>query len=310
MSAMLSSPTNIAISVLLLCVLQPLAMAAQEIATLTLAEGLLQVIRGATVFRGGEGVRLHAGDIIESSSSGFGQLEFAGGTVMALGSSTRFLLLSHSRSGPAGRPAGKIRTAEVVLLSGWLKGETASNTGTYRYATPVLAATTSDGTLVLHATRDVSEIFVESGSAGICDVTPDGTLGHQTAGKTGQFFTRGAGKTTATTARPTSNFIDSMPPPFRDTLPPRLAHLTSRPIEPKRDHEVSYSEIQPWLTMAPAWRKGFVQRFQPRLKDAEFRKAVEAHLRDHPEWGPVLHPEDAPTTARDDADSSNARQPK
>ena len=72
----------------------------------------------------------------------------------------------------------------------------------------------------------------------------------------------------------------------------------------------TYSEIQSWLTIGQAWRKGFVERFQPRLKDAEFRKALEAHLKDHPEWNPVLHPENHPKTApaaADDPDREHRR---
>jgi hypothetical protein len=306
---MLSFPINIALSLLLLCLSQPLAAVAQEIATLTLMEGSLQVIRGTTVLRGAEGVRLRVGDIIESSNSGFAQFELAGGAVIALGGSTRLFLLRHTGGDAAGKVARRIVTTEIFLLSGWLKSETGSNAGTWRYATPVLAAMTSDGTLVLHVTRDGTEIFVESGSAGISEVAPEGTLGHQAAAKSGQFFARRAGKMIAIQARPTSNFIDSMPHPFRDTLPPHLAHLAGKATEAKRDHEVSYSEIQPWLTMPRAWRKGLVQRFQSRLKDSEFRKALEAHLQEHPEWVPILHPENppVPATAPDNADSANAR---
>ncbi len=39
------------------------------------------------------------------------------------------------------------------------------------------------------------------------------------------------------------------------------------------------------------YRKLFLKRFQPRLKDREFRAAVEAHIARYPEWDRVLHPE-------------------
>jgi len=310
---MLLFSTNAVLSLLLLCLLQPVAAAAQEVATLTLVEGSLQVIRGTTVLRGAEGARLHLGDIIESSGSGFAQAEFTGGTVMALGGSTRLFLLSHAAGHTGGRAADKTRAVEVVLLSGWLKGETGANAGTYRYATPVLAAMTHDGTLVLHATRDTAEVFVESGLAGISEVSPEGNLGHMGDVKAGQFLTRRAGEKIAINTRPSASFIDSMPHPFRDTLPSRLSRVAGKPTEPKRDHEVSYSEIEPWLTMRPAWRKGFVERFQARLKDPEFRKAVEAHLSEHPEWDSVLHPASHVPEASpkgDNADSSDGRQSK
>jgi hypothetical protein len=43
--------------------------------------------------------------------------------------------------------------------------------------------------------------------------------------------------------------------------------------------------------MPSAWRKGFVNRFEPRLKDPEFRKQLENHVAEYPEWLPILHPD-------------------
>jgi hypothetical protein len=298
-----------ALSLLALCLLQPLAAAAQEIGTLTLVEGRLQVIRGTTVLRGAEGVKLHQGDIIESSNPGFVQLELAGGTVVALGASTRLFLFSHPAGGTGARMGGKATTAELVLLSGWLKGETSPKVGTYRYASPLLAATTVDGTLVLHAAGAVAEIFVESQSAGIGKVSPEGNLGHPVRAKAGQFFSCLAGKSVTANPRPSSTFIESMPRPFRDTLPSRLSRFSGEAAKPQREHEVTYSEVQSWLTIGQTWRKGFIERFQPRLKDAAFRKALEAHLNDYPEWDPILHPKTyPPNTPPAAADSPGIEQ--
>src|ERR1700740_1036090 len=108
---------GLALLLLSLLPLQPRALA-QEIATLTMVEGPLRLIRGTTVLQGAEGVRLHAGDILETSPSGFVQAEFVGGTVAALGPSTRVFVFRVSGSG------GKRGDAsQLVLLSGWLKGE-------------------------------------------------------------------------------------------------------------------------------------------------------------------------------------------
>lgn len=259
--------------------------AAQEIGTLTFLEGVLRVIRGTTVLRGAEGVRLRQGDIIESSTPGFAQLEFAGGTTVALGSSARLFLFSHSR----GKRGDEADTAQLVLLSGWLKGETAANSGLYRYASPLLAAANKDGTVVLHATAQGAEVFIESGSARIAEVSRNGNWGESVEAKAGQFFSRSAGRKLSQSARPTPVFIESVPRPFRDTLPSRLSRF-DKPVELMRDHEVTYPEIQSWLNIGQNWRKGFVERFQPRLKNAEFRRAIETHLNNHPEWDSVLHP--------------------
>jgi len=274
---------------LLLLLWQPLAVAAQEVGTLTLVEGPLRLIRGAAVLRAGEGVRLHQGDILESANPGFAQLELAGGAIVALGPSTRLFLFHHPEGRAGGKVADKTATAELVLLSGWLKGEPGAKAGAYRYATPLLAATTREGTVVLHATAGATEIFVESGSANIGEESPQGNLGKAISAKGSQFFSRAAGKEVTASPHFSSAFLDGMPHAFRDTLPPRPTR--ARPAEPQREHEVSYSEIQAWLMIGQNWRRGFVERFQPRLKDAEFRKELEAHLDHYPEWDPILHPE-------------------
>lgn len=269
----------------------PLSARTQEAGTLTFVEGGLRVIRGTTVLQGVEGMRLRPGDIFESADPGFAQLEFPGGGVVALGSASRLLLLSHRAGRGLEKTGGATPAVELVLLSGWLKGEINPNAGAYRYATPALAATSKDGSVVLHAAA-ATEIFVESGSAAVAVVKPDGNLGNSSSTKAGEFFSRRAGKSVITSPRPDPSFVNSMPRPFRDTLPSRLPRFAGkRPAEPRRDHEVTYPEIQPWLTTGHAWRRGFVQRFEPRLNDAEFRKGIEARLGEHPEWDRILHPE-------------------
>jgi len=286
---------NAVLTLLLLCLVQPLVVAAEEIGTLTLVEGPLHVIRGTTVLQGAEGVKLHQGDIVESSNPGFAQLELRGGVVVALGPSTRVFFVSHAA-----------KNTEMFVLDGWLKAETGPNAGRYRYSSPFLAATTTDGTVVLHVLGEGADIFVESGSAGISKVSPEGNVGISGAARAGQFFSRHAGQGINISPRPSSAFVEPMPRPFRDTLPSRLSRFSGKPPEPRRDHEVTYSEIQPWLTIGQSWRKGFIDRFQPRLKDAEFRKALEAHLKDHPEWDPILHPENHhPKTAPAASDNSD-----
>jgi len=264
----------------------------------TMVEAPLRVIRGSTVLRGAEGVRLRAGDILESASAGFVQIEFLAGTVTALGPSTRVLLLR--TGGKGGEPT------QLVLLSGWLKGETGADSGAYCYASPLLAATTRGGTVLLHASGDAAAIFLESGSAHISKVNPDGRLA-QAEATGGTFFSRRTGRSMVSNSRPDEAFLNGMPRPFRDTLPSRLSRFP-KPVAAARDHEVSYAEIQAWLTMPATWRRGFVERFQPRLRDAEFRKEVEAHAKDHPEWNAVLHPDNEPQTAPTAEDSQPARR--
>ena len=293
---------------LVLSSLLPIPAAVQDLGSVTFIEGSLRIIRGTTVLQAAEGARLRQGDIIESSDKGFAQLEFTGGAIVALGPSSRMYVFRHGGGGKAGSDA---TSAELVLLSGWMKGQAGAHAGSYRYESPMLAATTTNGTVVLHRNESGCEIFVEAGSAAIAEVSPNGNVGMPAAGNTGQFFKRHQAKGVVDASRPSSTFIESMPPSFRDTLPSRLAHFSGKPVEPKVQHPVSYIEIQAWLTMPLAWRRGFVDRFEPRLKDPEFRKQLEGHAVEHPEWEPALrpesHPQQSPQPAASNSESPHSR---
>ena len=273
--------------------LWPMPVAAPGVGSATFVEGSLRLIRGTGVLHGAEGMRLRQGDILETSDKGFVQLEFAGGTVVALGPLSRLYILRHGGGGAAGR--ARTSAAEFVLLAGWLKAESNASTGTHRYQSPLLSASVGTGsTVVIHSSEGECEVFVESGSASIGQVSPDGNSRQAAAAKAGQFFSRRTGKDLTSVSRSNVAFRDAMPAAFRDTLPSRLAHFADKAVEPKTDHQVSYAEIQAWLTMPASWRRGFVDRFAPRLKDPEFRKQLEAHLTQYPEWDPILHPEKHP----------------
>lgn len=266
----------------------PISAAVQDVGAVTFLEGSLRIIRGTTALQAAEGMRLRQGDIIESSDEGFTQLEFVGGAIVALGPLSRMFVF---RDGVEGKSGSNATEAELVLLSGWLKGQSGPHAGSYRYESPMLAATTGNGIVVFHSNESGCEVFVESGSAAIGEVSPDGIVGQPTAGNAGQFFSRRRGKTLVNSSRPSAPFVEAMPRSFRDALPSRLAHFGGKPVEPKAQHQVSYVEIQSWLTMPSAWRRGFVDRFKPRLKDPEFRKQLEIRVAEYPEWGPILHPE-------------------
>ena len=258
----------------------PAPAAVQDVGAVTFLEGSLRIIRGTTTFQATEGTRLTLGDIVATSDNGFAQLEFVDGAIVALGPSTGIYIFRHGTGGPAG--------AELVLLNGWLKGQADLPSGSYRFESPTLVATTGNGVVLFHQHESECDVFVESGSAAIGEVSSDGSAGKPTSGKAGQFFSRHKGKNLVGSLRPDAAFLEAMPRPFRDALPSRLTHFVNKSAQPKAQRPVSYAEIQPWLTMPSAWRKGFVDRFGPRLKDPEFRKQLEVHAAEHPEWAPLL----------------------
>jgi hypothetical protein len=248
---------------------------AQEVGTVTLLkDSPLRVIRGVSVLQGVEGIRLRQGDILETgpAATAQAQLELSGGAIVELGPSSQLFL--YSQSGAA---------AEVVLLAGWLKGETTS--GSFKYSSPLAAATTKGGNVLLHATAGDAEIFVERGAASV--IIASSAPVASSADKV--FFTRRAGKPIIAAGRPSQDFISAMPVCFRDVLPSRLSRFAgAKPPVPKSDHDVSYAEIERWLTSS--WGRGLVMRFKPRLQDSAFRQAIEGHLATLPEWEPVVHP--------------------
>ncbi|HTZ32945.1 MAG TPA: hypothetical protein VMH31_10840 [Methylomirabilota bacterium] len=263
----------------------------QPTGMLTMLQGTLRLIRGTTVYRGVEGMPLRPGDILESSDGGFAQLEFPAG-IIALGASSRLYVVSAGGTG-----GGRGIALDLILLSGWLKSETASGKGLVRVRTSLLAASTSGGAIVAHSNATGCETFLESGGpASISEVSSSGEAGSPTQAKPGQFFSRQKGAPVSIVARPSGAFLDAVPKEFRDTLPSRQVHVANKPVQPKADHAVSYEEIESWLTTPTAWRRGLAERFAPRLSDAGFRKQIESHVREFPEWEPLLHPKPSPET--------------
>jgi hypothetical protein len=266
---------------------------AQEIATLTLLKDTpLRVIRGVSVLQGVEGMRLRAGDYLETGPAGTAQaqLELAGGAIVELGPSTQVLLFSMSAS-----------SADIVVATGWLKGETTS--GTYRYGSPLVSATTKGGSILLHVADEASDVFVERGAASVISGAPPPV----TSSADKIFFTHRAAKPLAAAGRPSPEFVDAMPVSFRDVLPSRLSRFEGKkPPEPKSDHEVAYADIERLLRLPPAWRRGLVERFRPRLQDHAFRQAIESHIGTLPDWKPAISGE-TQTSGAARADRSNPR---
>jgi hypothetical protein len=256
---------------------------AQMTGTLTLADGKIVLIRGATVYAVAEGATVREGDILETDAKGQAQVEFQGGPTINLGAGTKALFLNFSR----GRGE-----AEIAMLAGWLKfAQKKSTAGAVRFYTPVAQLVADDATAVLHASGGAVEIFIESGTAKFFESGKKGSAGGARMLRGGEFIVRTGEQPAVAVARPPAQFVGAMPRHFKDNLPVRVDRFKDKKTEPKRDHEVSYVEVEGWLKASAPVRKNFVRRFQSRAHDAEFRKGLIANLREHPEWDPVLYPE-------------------
>ena len=256
----------------------PLAAVAQEpAATLTLLEGQAVLVRGVTRYALAEGVRLQSGDIVEVGEKGLAEIEFADGAAISLGAGTRMLATS--------MPRGKSATADCYVMRGALKVSGVSKAAKLRITTPAFTLQPVDGTSVLIVRDGDGSVFIETGGARLT-VAPT-TLNL----KAGDFYARKGGQKGAVAPRPSQEFMGGMPKAFFDPLPSRMARYKDREAQPKRIDEVSYADVEAWLKAPLAIRRPFLARFEPRAGDPKFRASLEANLRFHPEWDPVLYPE-------------------
>jgi protein-histidine pros-kinase len=70
-----------------------------------------------------------------------------------------------------------------------------------------------------------------------------------------------------------------------------FARYKDRDVQPKRTEDVSYADVEEWLTAPSEIRRPLMPRFRSRLSDPAFRSALVANLKSHPEWDPILFPE-------------------
>jgi hypothetical protein len=170
-------------------------------------------------------------------------------------------------------------------MQGALKVAGVSKAARLRVLTPLFTLSPVEGVSVMIVSAGAGSVFIESGEARLAAAPATLSL------KSGQFFAGKAGQKGAVAQRPSKEFIDAMPKAFFDPLPSRMARFKDRETQPKRVDEVSYGDVEAWLKAPPAIRRPLVTRFEPRASDPKFRAALEANLRYHPEWDPILYPE-------------------
>jgi len=98
--------------------LWPLPAAVPGIGSATFLEGSLRLLRGTSVLQGAEGLRISKATSFETSDKGFVQLEFTGGTVVALALPA---VCISSRQGE-GHLAGKAGSQIAESLFCWAVG--------------------------------------------------------------------------------------------------------------------------------------------------------------------------------------------
>ena len=256
----------------------PLAAAAADPApTLTLLEGPAGLVRGVARYALAEGARMQSGDIIEVGDKGLAEIEYPDGTAIALGAGTRMLAVS--------MPRGKSAAGDYYVMQGALKVAGVSKAARLRVFTPLFTLSPVEGVSVMVVGAGAGSVFIESGEARLAAAPATLSL------KSGEFFARKAGQKGAVAQRPSKEFIEALPKAFFDPLPSRMARYKEREAQPKRIDDASYADVEAWLKAPPAIRRPLVARFESRASDPKFRAGLEANLRFHPEWDPILYPE-------------------
>jgi hypothetical protein len=251
----------------------------QAQATLTMAEQPLRLIRGASIFKAGNGVAVRKDDILETGAAGV-HVEAGPGAILALGPRTRVLI----RELP---PGGK--SAEVALLQGWVK--LAAGPGTPALvATPVLQVALAGGATIVHAGDSLDAAFAEEGAQQVASVDARGRAGPPLKLGAEQYTQADPAHPQLAAGRPTRAFVAAMPPSFRDRLARAPAVPNAGKVAPLKEGEAGFADVEAWLTAPLPGARTYTARFRPRLADPGFRQQLERALGQDPGWRAVLHP--------------------
>jgi hypothetical protein len=263
---------------------------ADDAGLITLVEGQAKLLRGVSVFAAAEGVKLAQGDIVETLPKSQAQLELSDGTLINLDASSKLYLATYRTS--QGRLVG---SSEVVLLQGLLKYSRAQGAPAteFRVTAPELGIAVQQASGIVRVTEAKTEVFLESGAAKAVEPAAKGKSSQPLDIKVDEFVASQQGKPLVRLPRAPKDFVSALPRQFLDALPSRRERLKNRVVEPKKERDVTYDDVAPWLRSTSKIRQGqvFVKRYTPRISDPGFRKELEAHLAEHREWHRVLYPE-------------------
>lgn len=278
------------------------AWAAEQPAVLTMLEGEASLIIGARAYAAAAGARLPAGTLVETGAkTGLLRLEWADGTALDLGPDTR-IMVSPALTGLAGAVSP---AARFYLLQGWAKHS--QSTAASGQVAAAFEVAPFKGVMLSQVDDAQAVLFSEAGGANFSARRGGGKRQALRAGE--------AAALTGTAApqllpRPTAAWLQQVPRAFRETLPSRAAQFSTGPAPALQPRPApSYATLQPWLMAEPALRRAFPARFAELVSDRSFKEAVNARLKHHPEWEPVLRPPPRPgaSTRKNPADPEPPR---
>ncbi|MDN4588792.1 hypothetical protein DBA29_09845 [Xenophilus aerolatus] len=262
--------------------------AAQVPVLASILDGEATLLRESGRFAVAEGMRLDSGDIVETGAQArLLRLEFADGTIVDLGPATRALV--------APRLAGKgaaAQSPQLYLLQGWLKlitpaGGKGASAATV--LTPAHALSDAAGQQVVSSEPAGLQVFCEAGTVTLQERATQAPAPVRL--KAGDYFSRLGSDKAAVKPRPVPAFIQAVPRSFLDPLPSRAALFKDREVVPKRTADLAYGDVAAWLSAEPALRSHFAARWRALARRPDFRAALAAHMRSHPEWDRIVFPE-------------------
>lgn len=258
------------------------ALAAPPAALITILDGQAELLIAARSVVAAEGLRLPEGTLVDTSPrTTLMRLEWPDGSVLDLGPDTRVML----RPGALGRRSEG--APAFYLLQGWAKFRSAVAQGHAGLATARLDVLPAKGSVVAFVEPARTWLFVESGDVRVAE--RDGKGRHNLAG--GASLLQAAQGAPELAPRPPPELLKLVPRGFRDTIAPRAERFKGQPEPtPVALQAPVYAALQAWLQAEPAVRRDFPRRLAALAREPSFRAAVEAHMRSHPEWEPVLHP--------------------
>lgn len=236
------------------------------------AEQPPRLIRKTTVYQAPAGVRLQAGDIVESNA-GTVQIEWSNGARFALGPASSVLVLD----------AGAAPAAS--LLRGWGKFATGAPAGgRLALEAGLLSLPAAGASGILRLAPEGTELFVESGAVAVNDNGPGGARAVAVGRE--QYAARLSTRPLALAPRAPRLFVQQLPRAFLDPLVQVAAR--TRAAEPKAQREIAAADVAAWRDAGPPLRRRLAAQFAARLEDAVFRNEVEDLLADQPEWRDAL----------------------
>lgn len=258
--------------------------AAQSPGMVTILEGDALIVRGTARLRAAEGVRLAAGDIVETASGAFAQIELNDQTVLDLGGATRVMI---------GGSARWKNERQLYAMSGWFKITNArkdANARGFELRSPLFDIAVMPPVVVASIKPAEVQLFAERGELKLVE-RQAGAAPAPVVVKFGQYYRRAAGGKGAAGGSPPAGFVTDMPRPFRDSLPLRGDRFKDREVAAKAAPDFVYADVEPWLKSEAPMRRQFIERWRSKARDGAFRSALIANLSSHPEWDPVLFPE-------------------